>query len=407
MTKTLKLTVAIFCLCSTAFMYNTMAQTQISIEEYFEQDEVKQTAIHECFSSKDYKKGEKLLYEAIASFNQLSKEDQENYKRVQAGNYYNLACIYSLQNQKKKAVNVFEIAVNVYGYPDYSHAKQDTDLDNIRTDKRFIALMESIREKGDMLYILQQSGKYQQTDTIGLPQFTYEKATSSNLKNVRDFFKLDSIAGQGNEISKIFNLMTWVQSNIRHNGNNFALCEFTSIDLYNYHKSTDKGINCRHLAIMLNEMYLAMGFKSRYVTCMPKDSTDKDCHVINAVYSDSLKKWLWIDPSFNAYIKDENGNLLSIEEVRERLIDGRPLVLNEDANWNKEKKTKEWYLDYYMAKNLYWFNCIVNSQFNAESRYRWTGETYVSLCPVGFTPSKQHSTKVITNDNTYFWNVNF
>jgi len=45
------------------------------------------------------------------------------------------------------------------------------------------------------------------------------------------------------------------------------------------------------------------------------------------------------------YVKDENDNLLSIEEVRERLIDGRPLVLNKDANYNiKEETTKEWYL---------------------------------------------------------------
>ena len=383
---------------------SAMAQTGISIEEYFEQDEVKQTAIHECFSNKEYKKGEKLLYEAIASFNQLSKEDQENYKEVQAGNYYNLACIYSLQNQKKKAVDAFEIAVKTYGESNYAHATQDTDLDNIRTDKRFIALMQSIREKGDYVYILQQSGKYQQADTTGLPKFTYEAATSSNLKNVRKFFKLDSIAGQGDEISKIFNLMTWVHDNIRHDGSNYALCEFTSIDFYNYHKSTGKGINCRHLAITLNEMYLAMGIKSRYVTCMPKDSTDSDCHVINAVYLDSLKKWLWIDPSTNAYVKDENGNLLSIEEVRERLIGGLPLVLNEDANWKSDNvnMTNEYYFNY-MAKNLYWFNCVVNNQFNVESRYRWTKQTYVDLCPVGFIPSGQHSSKIVTNDNAYFW----
>ena len=384
------------------------AQTKISFQEYVVQEETLDEKIHECFGNKDYKTGEKLLYEVIALFNQLSKEDQKSYKRNQAGNYYNLACIYSLQKQTKKAVDAFEKAVKIYehvdaNYIDYSHAKTDTDLDNIRTDKRFIALMESIRGKGNYIYILQQAGEYQQADTTGLPHFTYEESTSYNLKNVKEFFKLDSIAGEGDEISKIINLMTWVHDNIGHH-NSYALCEFTSIDIYNYSKSNGKGVNCRHLAITLNEMYLAMGIKSRYVTCMPKDSTDSDCHVINSVYSNTLKKWLWMDPSFNAYIKDENDNLLSIAEVRERMIDGRPLVLNKEANYNtKDETTKEWYLDYYMAKNLYWFDCVVNTQFNTESRYRWTKQTYVSLCPMGFTPSEQHSTQVITNDPVYFW----
>ena len=378
-------------------------QTPISLEDFMDKAQSLNEKIQECFTNKDYKEGEKLLYEAITLFNQLSEEDQEVYKYYfHANNYYNLACMYSLQKQNKKAVEAFEKAVNMYGYHDYSHAKTDTDLDNIRNEKRFIALMETMREKGDYPYVLRQAGKYQQADTTGLPRFTYEEATNSNLKNVRKFFNLDTIAGDGDEISKIFNLMAWVHDNIRHDGNNFALCEFTAIDLYNYHKSTGKGINCRHLAITLNEIYLAMGFKSRYVTCMPKDSTDPDCHVINIVYSNTLKKWVWIDPTFNAYWKDENGNLLSIEEVRERVIDERPLFLNENANWNKEPQTKEKYLSY-MAKNMYWFNCAVNSQFNTESRYRWTKQPYIILCPTGFTPFNVQASYAIINDPAYFW----
>lgn len=58
------------------------------------------------------------------------------------------------------------------------------------------------------------------------------------------------------------------------------------------------------MAQMLNECYLAMGFKSRFITCMPKVMIN-DCHVINAVYSNTLDKWLWMDPTFNAYVTDE------------------------------------------------------------------------------------------------------
>ena len=75
-----------------------------------------------------------------------------------------------------------------------------------------------------------------------------------------------------------------------------------------------------------------------------------------------------MDPTFNAYVTDEKGNLLGIGEVRERLRNNQPVVLNEDANWNnKNKQTKEYYLDYYMTKNLYYVTCPLQSEYNAES----------------------------------------
>jgi len=117
-----------------------------------------------------------------------------------------------------------------------------------------------------------------------------------------------------------------------------------------------------------------------------------------------LQKWIWIDPTFAAFVKDENGIFLSISEVRERLIDGRPLILNEDANWNNHtKQTKENYLMNYMAKNLYWIQVPVNSIFNPESRYRDDVNEYVSLLPIGYTRSNTTIMGTITHNDEYFW----
>ena len=383
--------------CSTT----VIAQTEILSEEFMEQVGSLGAQINEHMVKEDYQTAEKLINETFALFNRMSEENQNNYNWLENELYYVRACILSLQGKIEAAVNDFEKAVES-GFSNYSRADAEVHLGNIRADQRFIVLMESIRDKSTFLYILRQTGKYQSADTSGLPRFTYETATSNNLKNVRELFKLDSIAGQGDEISKIKNLLKWVQTNIRHDGSNYALCEFTSIDIYNYHKSTGKGVNCRHLAIVLNEFYLAMGFKSRYVTCMSKDETD--AHVVNSVYSTTLNKWLWMDPTVNAYLKDENGTLLSIEEVRERLIEDRPLILNDDANWNNRTKyTKEMYLDDWMSKFLYWFSCPSDSRFNPESRYHNTNQTYIYLVPLGYKPSSSNIKNVITHDAAYFW----
>ncbi|MEA4916337.1 TPR end-of-group domain-containing protein [Proteiniphilum sp.] len=359
----------------------------------------------------EYKKTEASLREMLKLTDnlELPAEDMTKYKislaSIKANTYYNLACTYSLLNKKKEAVNAFEKAIEA-SYSEYRHAKADADLDNIRKEKKFIALLNQIKQF-DKLFILQNSNKYQKENTDSLPQFTYQSTDNRNLKEVRTFFNLDSVAGNGDEVSKIINILNFAHNTIKHNGNNFALCEFDAIDIYNYNKSTGKGVNCRHLAIALNEMYLSMGFSSRYVTCMPKNPDDPDCHVINTVYSTQLQKWVWVDPTFNAYVKDENGNLLSIAEVRECLIANKPLVLNEDANWNNiSKQTKEYYLDNYMAKNLYWIQCIDYSRFNPESRYRKNENKYIALLPVGFEfdlPDGIITPKYVTHDPDYFW----
>ncbi|WP_295936582.1 transglutaminase domain-containing protein [uncultured Alistipes sp.] len=361
----------------------------------------------ESYQAKDYKQTEVLLKEMLTMCDalKLSDEQMPEYEKVmamiRANTYYNLACTYSLLNDKKQAVSAFEKAVE-FGYSEYGHAKTDSDLDNIRREKKFIALMDSIRIY-DKLYILQHAGRYAQSDRDSLPKFTYQSEANNNLKQVRKYFNLDSIAGDGDELSQIVNLLLFVSDSVKYDGGNWALCEFDAIDFYNYHKATGKGINCRHKAMMLNEIYLAMGFYSRYVTCMPKDQDDPDCHVINCVYSQTLKKWLWMDPSHGIYVMDENNNPLSISEVRERLINGEPLVLNKETT-----KKKEWYLDSYMAKNLYWIQCTNVSRFNTETRYRNRDKdvVYIALIPVGYNDENRYlQNNVITHDAGYFWQI--
>ena len=414
--------ISIFLLFSAVCSTSVLGNDNISRSDFMKKIEIIAEQVNgyvkEYAEDNDYMMAEKLINEGITLFNSLSKRNQRKLKHIGGDLYKALATCLSPQNRTIEAVDALEKAIKKYKYNNYSYLSNNPFLTNIQNDMRFIALLESIRSHSNFLEILRQSGKYKSSDTSKLPRFTYENYTSSYLVRVREFFNLDSIAGQGDEISKILNLMTWIHDNIPHYGTSFPNVNgFNSINLYNYHKTTGQGINCRHLAIALNEMYLAMGFKSQYVTCLPKDKKDNDCHVINSVYSDSLQKWLWIDPSFNAYVKDENDNMLSIEEVRERLIDGRTLVLNDDANYNNQnKQTKEWYLDNYMAKNLYWFQRPAYSCFNPEGQNR-RNRTYISLTPTGYKSTANRARfiytltlsfqlkreTVVTHDASYFW----
>jgi hypothetical protein len=234
-----------------------------------------------------------------------------------------------------------------------------------------------------------------------LPSFTYMNADDSNLLRVRAYFRLDSVAGMGDELSKIKNLLTFVHNTIKHDGERPNPKRMNSIDLAEACKDGSRGLNCRGLAIVLNECYLAMGFKSRVVTCMPKVYIN-DCHAINVVYSESLRKWIWVDPTHNAWVTDENGTMLNIQEVRERLRTDSPLVLNEEANWNNYIRiTKQEYLDQYMAKNLYYLSCILHNEYGQEDR-PYNPIKYVALMPIGYT-NEMKAGSYIVNDDEWFW----
>ncbi len=254
------------------------------------------------------------------------------------------------------------------------------------------------------LDILKQGKTYNHNDTRAIPAFSYQSAKSKDLKKLRKALQLDSIAGDGEELTKIFNLMHWVHRLVKHDGNSDNPTLKNAVDLINVCRTQQRGVNCRMLAIILNECYLAMGIPSRYITCMPKETNFKDCHVINSVYSTELEKWIWIDPTFDAYVMDETGQLLSIPEVRNRLIHDQPLVLNADANWNlKSSTTKAYYLDYYMAKNLYRMQAPVYSAYNAETWSAIKKVSYVELIPLdGLVQSPQHETQQNTETGVTF-----
>lgn len=268
----------------------------------------------------------------------------------------------------------------------------------------FSKARDFIQTDGGLSYleILRKSAPYAaETSHANLSEFKYFEPSDSLLLRTREYFRTDSIAGNGDDISRIKNLLSWVHDNIRHDGSSsWPKCNFNAVELYEVCQKEQRGLNCRFMAIMLNEMLLSVGIPARYLTCQSKHyATDSDCHVINVAWSESLGKWVWVDPTWEAFVTDENGLMLHPGEVRERLRLDLPLILNEDANWNhKQAATKESYLENYMAKNLYIISSCTTSQSQPEGSGNNHKTPEITLIPQGF---KFKGT--VTTDDSYFW----
>lgn len=276
-------------------------------------------------------------------------------------------------------------------------------LNLLSDNKEYVALVQTLKTQADYRRMLRTSPPYD-TGAAGrgaepLAPMEYVAADDSTLQRIRTYFRADYIAGTGNEVERIKNVMYWLHDRIRHRGDFFPQCRRSAVELFEgCRKAGSPGMNARGQAIVLAELYQSLGWPARFITCQPKHyKDDPDCTVVTVVWCFSLKKWVMMDASMAAFVTDENGLLLHPGEIRQRMRDGRKLVLNDNANWNfQEPITPDFYLDNYMAKNLYYLCGYRHNYPGVESEAR--GE-YYTLTPEG----EETYIGKTTHDDAWFW----
>lgn len=370
---------------------------QTANEEFLAVTRTTAPLLNEAYTTRDTASYRTLFTDMLAAYNKLGQKDKTKYQNEINSAWYNMACTYALAGNKKKALYSLEQSK----YYDYAHLLQDTDLDILSNEPRFMRFVQQAKAHSpNYLSILRSSPAYSMNERKELPPFTYQSMDHPKLEKLLTKYELASISG-GSDVAQIINLMRWVHEKIKHDGSKGNPETKNALSMLNTCIKDGTTLNCRGMAIVLNEVYLALGIPSRIVTCLPKDPNDNDCHVIVSAWSASLRKWLWMDPTFMAYVMDEKGTPLGIQEVRDRLIQGRPLAINPDANHNKyEIQTREDYLYRYMAKNLYKLECPAESRYNYETPAKGKERTYIQL--LGGTSNWQHSTSMRKDGmNTY------
>jgi len=184
--------------------------------------------------------------------------------------------------------------------------------------------------------------------------FTYTSPVDSELTLLRTRYNLDSVAGTGDEFSRITNLLHWLHFRLRHDGS-VELPNpdpFTPTNIIAVADREHRPFNCGILAGTMDNVFLSMGFKSRPVVCMPYDTADYECHQLTIVWSNDRHKWILMDPTFDVWFSDTTGTPLNPYEIRTAMANGDSLRLADCINWNGQRRAK---LDQYnyMAKNLF------------------------------------------------------
>lgn len=254
---------------------------------------------------------------------------------------------------------------------------------------------------------LKDSGEFEGTARVEMiDKYAYVDYDfdSEILEQIRKKYDTVVIAGTGNALEKTLNMLAWVSDKITHNGSvmvDFKVINGLTLLEHSYDKKKH-GINCRLVAMLLNDCLKSVGIKSKMCSLMPKNGNTGDNHVGNMVYIDHLEKWILVDASWNSYFKNEDGKYLDVFELRDAFANNYKVIVNKKAHHNhcKYNSKQDDYYKKYMSKNLYYFKSCNNGKEiitiapNDLNINGWWREYYKSSLDNGLSTQEQYDAHI-------------
>lgn len=230
--------------------------------------------------------------------------------------------------------------------------------------------------------------------------FIYASDYSSRI-TVSRYFNLDSLVSScgGSSWARSLALAQFVSSNIPHDNQDGWPSDCSAVGLWHYAQSLPSGFNCRFHACLSHDLLLSAGMVDRITTCLPRDTADTRCHVVNQVWLPELGKWAMIDSDARYWVSACGDSIpLDVLEIRGALSKGEALLphpLTESENL----LSADQYLAF-LAQNFFWFSCREDCGMDADS----SANCAVCLVPQGYVgrAAEYYPSQVVTSSAAAF-----
>lgn len=244
--------------------------------------------------------------------------------------------------------------------------------------------------------LLRAAGGYA-PDSVSF-RFVYRQDTA-RAREIGLYFRLDTLVDPAQTTwEQTLAAARFVARNIPHANQSVYPERPNATGLWEYSRTVEPAFNCRLHAILLHELLLARGIANRFVTCLPADPEDNDCHVVNIVWLPEQRKWAMVDSDMQAYAVDAEGVPLSLAEMRSRYLAGEAIDFRRLSDGQSDEMA---YYRSYWAKNLYWFECWEETGYDREAGR--TGSRIIALAPSGFDGFRLNRSEALTHDAERFW----
>lgn len=248
-----------------------------------------------CYEAKNYKVSTNYFEKAI----KLKPESKKNF--------YNAACAASLANDKKNSIKWLNIAVEK-GFDDLNHIKTDSDLDNIRKEKKYEKIVIELQKKNELieakydkplqtelLTILEEDQKYrmQMNET--------QKKFGQDSKEMKDLWKITNQKDSIN-LSKVEKILTekgWVgkeKVGSKANSALFLVIQHNTLEIQKKYlpmmkEAVSKGnANPSSLALLIDRIEIREGRKQVYGSQIGTNPNTKSQYIFPLLDPDNVDK---------------------------------------------------------------------------------------------------------------------
>jgi hypothetical protein len=214
----------------------------------------------------------------------------------------------------------------------------------------------------------------------------YEPLSHPLLRELRETFRLDAIAGEGGDFERLARLMKWVHALTTHARSPSRPQRMNGLHLAHLAQEEGKRLNCWMYSTIMNDATLSLGIPSRIIYLLPHKDPPSENHVVTTAYCRELGRWVMFDADMNAFVTDPDGTPLGITEIRRRVVYRQPLRVSDSvdlkyASLLGSRLLKRLYL-WYLSKNIFRMNCPMRSEPDYETAK--SGRRYMQLIPDGY-----------------------
>jgi hypothetical protein len=253
---------------------------------------------------------------------QLADSTKNNEAR--AAVFYMRGCVHALAGQKKQALEAIRQALAA-GFTEYSKYSSDRDLDSLREDAEFKAILTEIKAKYGPMPLVWDRGQ-------SAPEFVvlYDDPKDPRFLEMKREFEIDDVvAGAGDDQERLRRLARWVSTRWEHSPDRMA-SKSDPVTILREAKAGGRFI-CREYAIVMAGVATAYGFPARVVNLLPREvETRSEAHSVAEVWLEGLKKWVLADGQYGC-IGELDGLPLSGIELQAALAQDRPVVCSAGA----------------------------------------------------------------------------
>ena len=315
----------------------------------------------------------------------------------------NIQC--SLLEQSNKSLKIKVFGILNYGVIEIKQNRRGTyiDTDNntiqnllftysdIKKDEMLLPEQYGIRSDIKSLYDELSSGLFQlNTQKIKFEQH-FPCWDDSSCVEIRNIVPL-SLNGKS-DLQKATYIIRWINRYFIP-GTMVEIPEDCSA-IY-YLKQPKSPMNCRTYSIVANDMLNSWGLRSRAIHCHPQNEYDIESHFVNEVYIKELHKWILLDAAFGCMICDDK-MFLNVKEIRDRIIEKRPMYLYSSPHNKKENINKIYYWEM-IIKDFYYFTFYTDYSIG----YNCFHNNQVIVLPLKYQTQK-YINKPITNNIDQFY----